>query len=304
VSPNSSNRDIIALNDDRGKGLNIGVTLQREFDFGLDLLLGYAYQDLKDVTSGARFGSTANSLYGTGAAGLDPNQEDYGTSFEEIKHRWKFEAGYEKAFFRDWTTRFNLFAEVRSGRPISWVMNDPASGRGSTFGVNRGNHLLYVPDFRNDPNPNDLRVGFVQFDSQTTLNNFRRVVEQFGLPQGQIVPKGGGSNDQPEVYQVDLQIAQDFPVPIEGHKFQVIVDFQNVLNMIDSDWGLVEEYFDSNRVISAQCADANGVAAPAGSPVCSTYRYTNFNPTSEVKNTESQLQRSVWAIQVRLRYQF
>ena len=253
--------------------------------------------------SGARFASTASSLYGTGAAGLDPNQEAYGTSFEEIRHRYKFELGYERNFFRDLATRFNLFAEVRTGRPISWVMNDPASGRGSTFGVNRGNHLLYVPDFANDPNPNDLNVGFVTFDNATTLNNFRRVVQQFGLPQGGIVPKGGGSNDQPEIAQVDLQLSQDLPTPIKGHKFQVILDVQNVLNMLNNSWGLIEEYTDTNRVISAQCADANGVAAPVGSPVCARYRYSNFGTTAEQKNTDNN-GRSLWAVQVRLRYQF
>lgn len=299
-----SNRDIIALNTDRGQTTNFSVTLQRDFDFGLGVLLGYAYQDQKDMVSGGRFGSTANSLYGGGAAGLDPNEEAYGTSFEEIKHRFKFEASYQKNFFRDLATRINLFGEVRSGRPISWVMNDPASGRGTTFGVNRGNMLLYVPDFANDPNPSDLNVGFVTFDSAATRDNFRRVVEQFGLPQGQIVPKGAGSNDQPEIYQLDLQLSQDLPTFIKGHKFQVILDVQNVLNLIDSDWGLIEEYTDANRVISAQCADANGAAAPAGSPVCVRYRYTNFNTSAETKNTESPLSRSLWAVQVRLKYQF
>lgn len=299
-----SNRDIIALNTNKGKTLNLGVTFQRDFDFGLDVLFGYAYQDQKDAISGGRFGSTANSLYGGGAAGLDPNAEAYGTSFEEIKHRWKMELGYERSFFRDLATRVNVFAEVRTGRPISFVMNDPASGRGSTFGVNRGNHLLYVPDFQNDPDPNDLNVGFVTFDSIATRNNFRRAVDLFGLPQGGIVPKGGGSDDQPEVYQVDLQLSQDLPAFMNGHKFQVILDFQNVLNMLDSDWGLVEEYNDSNRLISAQCADATGAAAPAGSAVCARYRYTNFSPTAETKNTENPLSRSLWAVQLRLRYQF
>lgn len=298
-----SNRDIITLNTDRGETTNLAFTLQRDFDFGLGLLFSYAYQDQKDMVSGGRFGSTANSLYGGGAAGLDPNEEAYGTSFEEIKHRYKFEASYRKSFFKDLFTSVNLFGEVRSGRPINWVMNDPASGRGTTFGVNRGNMLLYVPDFRADPNPNDLTVGFVTFDSVATRDNFRRVVEQFGLPQGQIVPKGGGSNDQPEIYQVDLQLAQDLPTLIKGHKFQVILDVQNVLNLINNKWGLIEEYTDANRVISAQCADANGVAAPTGSPVCTTYRYTNFNPTAETKNLDNN-GRSLWAVQVRLRYQF
>jgi hypothetical protein len=309
-----SNRDIVASNTDEGRGYTVAVSLSRSFDNGIDLLLGYAYQDLEDKISGARFASTANSLYSTGAAGLDPNEEAYGTGFEEVKHRFKAEAGFSRNLFEDFglrnerfedlNTRFNLFAEVRSGRPISFVMNDPASGRGSTFGVNRGNHLLYVPDFRNDANPNDLNVGFVTFDNAATLANFRNAVELFGLPQGRIVEKGEGSDDNPEIYQVDLQIAQDLPGALRGHKTQLIFDIQNVLNLLNDEWGIIEEYGNpETRLISAACATSTGAAAATGSPACDRYLYSNFNPTSTTKTTDTA-GRSLWAIQVRLRYQF
>jgi hypothetical protein len=231
-----------------------------------------------------------------------------------VKHRYKFEVGFDRNLFEDFgvtnpyftelKTRFNLFGEVRSGRPISFVMNDPASGRGSTFGVNRGNHLLYVPDFSADANPNDLNVGFVTFADAATLANFRNAVEFYGLPQGQIVGKGEGSDDQPEIYQLDLQIAQDLPGARPGHKTQLIFDFQNVLNMINDEWGIIEEYGNPEiRVISAQCATAAGTAAPSGSAACDRYLYSNYNPATLTKNTDTA-GRSLWALQVRLRYEF
>ena len=298
-----SNRDIVALNADNGQSYTVGLTLWRSFENGLDLQLGYARQNVEDQVSGARFASTASSLYGTGAAGLDPNEEAYGTAFEEIKNRFKAEVGYRKKFFGDFESRFNLFAETRSGRPISFVMNDPASGRGSTFGVNRGNHLLYVPDFRADTNPNDLNVGFVTFANAATLANFKNAVELFGLPQGRILEKGEGSDDNPEIYQVDFQYSQELPGFMQGHKSRLTFDLQNVLNLLNDEWGVVEEYNDSTRLISAQCATSAGVAAPTGSPVCDRYLYSNFNTTAATKTRDNN-GRSVWSVQVGLRYEF
>ena len=299
-----SNRDIIALNTDFGRSYTAGLSLNRRFDNGLEVLVGYARQDIQDQTSGARFASTASSLYGTGPAAGDPNEEAEGTSFEEIKNRYKFEIGYRRDFIRSLETRFNLFGEVRSGRPISFVMSDVQFGRGSTFGVNRGNHLLYVPDFRADANPNDLNVGFVTFDNVNTLNNFRNAVELFGLPQGRSLEKGEGSDDNPEIYQVDLQLSQELPGVFRNHRTRLTFDLQNVLNLFNDEWGLVEEYADTNRVVSVTCATStDGAAAPTGSPVCDRYRYSNFNSAATRKDIDIN-GRSVWQLQIGLKYEF
>jgi outer membrane receptor for ferrienterochelin and colicin len=296
-----NNTDLVALNTDLGESYTIGVGLQREFRNGLSLSVGYARQDLEDQNSGARFASTANSLYNSAAAGLDPNEEAFGTSPEEIKNRYKFEVGYRRNFIGDLETRFNLFGEIRDGRPTSYVMDDGVTGRSPTFGVNRDNHLLYVPDFRNDPNPNDLNVGFVTFADQATYNNFRRAVEYFKLEQGAIQGKGTG-RESPEIYLIDAQISQDLPGILRDHRTRLVFDIQNVLNLLNDEWGVVEQFNDQTRIVSAQCADANGAVSPAGSPVCARYRYSNFNQTALVK--DRNIDRSLWRLQVSLRYEF
>ncbi len=298
-----SSRDIVAINTDEGEGYTIGLSAFKSFDNGLDVLVGYARQNLEDRVSGARFASTASSLYGTGAAGLDPNEEAYGTSFEEIQNRWKAEVGYSRYFFGDLETRFNLFGEIRDGRPISFVMSDATSGRGATFGVNRGNYLFYVPDFANDADPNDLNVGIVTFDSAATRDNVRNLVETFGLEQGTILGKGEGSDDQPEIYQIDLQFSQDLPAFFLPGKFRFVADIQNVANLLNDEWGIIEEYSDTVRVVSAGCADAAGVASGTGSAVCDRYRYTNYN-SSALTRTRDNAGKSLWAIQIGLRYEF
>lgn len=298
-----SNRDIVAFNTDEGESYTVGLSAFKSFDNGLDLLLGYARQRVQDRVSGARFSSTASSLYGGGAAGLDPNEEAFGTSFEEVENRWKAEVGYSRDFFAGLETRMNLFGEIRDGRPISFVMNSPGFGRSSTFGVNRGGHLLYVPDFAADADPTDLNVGFVTFDNATTRDNFRAFVEQFGLPQGRILDKGEGSDDQPEVYQIDFQLSQELPAFFLPGRFRLVADLQNVANLLNDEWGIVEEYGDTINVISAQCATSTGAAAATGSPACDRYRYSSFNSNGN-RLTVDNNGKSLWAIQIGLRYEF
>lgn len=300
-----SNRDIVAFNGNDGESYTLGVSASRSFDNGLDVLVGYAYQRSKDQAASLRNGTTASGLYGNGVSRLDPNIEDYGTSSEEIQNRWKTEINYRHNFFGDYETRFNLFGEIRDGRPLSFTMSDATSPRSPTFGVNRGGQLFYVPDFANDANPNDLQVGNIFFDSATTRDRVRSLVDTFGLPNGRVLEKGEGSDDQPEVYQLDLQFSQELPVYFLPGRLRFTADIQNLANLLNDEWGIIEEYgsLESQNLVTAQCADAAGVAATAGNPVCTTYRYSNASPTADVINRDTA-GRSLWTIQLGLRYSF
>ena len=186
-------------------------------------------------------------------------------------------------------------------------MNSPQGTRSAVFGTNRSAYQLYVPDFASDPNPNDLDVGFVTFANQDTLNRFRAAVSKFNLPVG-IVPKGFNRN--PDINQLDLQVSQEIPAFSTGHKFKVVLDVQNVLNLLNNKWGVIEEYGSSggsssqgnNRIVDVVCADATGVAVGAGSPVCSRYRYQS--PSTTALTTTKFNDRSLWYMQVALRYEF
>ncbi|AQR63013.1 hypothetical protein BZG35_16115 [Brevundimonas sp. LM2] len=299
-----SNRDIVAFNTDEGESYTFGISAERSFfDGDLDLLVGYARSNIEDRVSGARFGSTASSLYGTGASRLDPNEEAYGTAFEQISNRYKAEVNYTHDFIDGLETRLNLFGEIRDGRPSSFTMSDTAASRSPTFGVNRGSQLLYVPDFANDANPNDLTVGFVTFADAATRDRFRSLVDTFGLEYGKIAEKGEGSDDQPETYQIDLQFSQELPAFWLPGRFRFVADVQNLANLLNDEWGIVEEYGDSLNLINAQCSDANGQVAPTGTPVCTGYRYSNASTTADTKTRDNN-GKSFWAVQLGLRYEF
>jgi outer membrane receptor for ferrienterochelin and colicin len=297
----ASGRDLVFYNTDEGYGVVAAISLAKSFDFGLDVSGSYTYQDIKDYASSLRFSSTQSSSYQS-PAGMDPNRPAYGASYEEIEHSFKFEASYNKKFFGDLNTRATLFAERRNGRPTTFVMGDPTGGRSPVFGVNRGNnHLLYVPDMSGNGGTTGLNYGLVTFADTSTRDNFIKLVNQFGLPQNQVLEKNSYKND--DISIVDLQLSQELPSLINGHKFRLTLDVSNLLNLLNNKWGIVEEYTDVNNVVAVQCATAAGTAVAAGDFSCPRYRYSSFNAGALTENID-QNGRSLWTIQVGLRYEF
>ena len=297
VNPNNTNRDVIVGNTSKGHSYTAAVSVSKSWDWGGDMSVAYARQQLKDTGAGVYFGTTAGSLYGGVMAGLDPNKDYLGRSVYEIPNRFKFSFGYHHAFFGDNETRINLFAERQDGRPFGFAMSDnSSSSRGPVFGVNRSAQLLYVPDFST---ASGLDAGIVRFATQLDADNFKRYVTNFHLPTNGLVQKY--SNTNPAINRVDMQLSQEFPGLMTGHKVQLQFDVRNLLNLVNSDWGRVTEYGDIQTLARVDCADAAGSAVTSTNASCARYRYSNV-PLKVEKTVNSQA--SLWYVQIGLRYKF
>jgi hypothetical protein len=253
---------------------------------------------------------------------MDPNGAVYGVAPNLMRRSLKLDLSYKVDLIKDFTSRFTLFAESHSGRPLSFLMVDPttsANGHNPTFGVQRDDQLAYVPQLMNAvagqpltfSTPNTLAPGgatTVVFANQQTLDQFKALVNYFGLPTG-VVKRGFGVN--PQVNVVSFQYAQEFPSPIKGHELLFTVDIANLGNLINHNWGVVREYGGltsraGTTIINAQCADASGAVAGTTSAVCSTYRYSYSNSstpqTAAIPIVDAQA--SQWSIQFGLKYKF
>ena len=295
----AGNNDLIVGNTSKGHSYTAAVTASKSWDWGGSVSVGYARQELRDLSSGLFFGTTAGSFYGSVPAGQDPNHDYLGRSVYEIPNRFKFEFGYHHNFFGDNETRVALFAERQDGRPFGFTMNDATSGRSPVFGVTKTAQALYVPDLNAPSATNPLRFGLVTFASQPDLDNFKRYAANFHLPSGGLVDKY--SNDNAPISRVDLSFSQQIPTFIPGHKIRIQADIRNVLNLLSHNWGRVAEYSDTVRLASANCADATGAAVPTTSATCVGYRYSNV-PSTVTKTINSGL--SLWYAQISLRYEF
>jgi hypothetical protein len=288
---NTANSDLAMLSTDKGKSIIAVARASKSFDFGLDTGVSYTYSDVKslsDMGSYASGGSTASGTYG-GQPMVDPNQPAYGRSSYEVRDNWKFNIDYGHAFFGDYKTSFNLFGELRSGSPYSLTMNTTSSNSrstlfGTTGGTNR--YLLYVPDVSSINA--DSKVSYA---STAVYEAFRDFVKANDLSQGII---GKNTEKNPDYFKVDLHVEQELPAPFLGSaRFKLFGDVENLLNLINSDWGSYRTYNPLTSVVNVACAQQAGTS-------CNQYSYTAFTKPT----LQANAQLGVWRVRLGARFEF
>ena len=287
----NSNTDLLLTNTQKGHSLVSVARFDKGWDWGLTIGGSFTFQDITDVSS--MNGTTASGTYGQNAA-IDPNKAAYGTSIYQIRNSWKFSVDYDHAFFGDNKTRLSLFGELRSGIPYSVTMNDPTlvNGHSAVFGTagSANRYLLYVPQ------ATDPLVVYDSTATQTALNNF---IEANGLSKyrGTIVPKN--TQRAPNWFKVDLHVDQEIPLPlVQGAKLKLFADLENVLNLIDKDWGSLRQvaFPYMAQVVNVACVPSS---TPGGNP-CAQYRYSSFsNPA-----VDNQSRFSLWGLRIGAKVQF
>lgn len=290
LTPTSANTDLFLTNTRMGHSLVAVARIDKSFDFGLSVGGSYTFQDVKDVSS--MNGTTGSGTYGQNPV-IDANKAAYGTSIYQIRNSFKVHFDFDHAFFGDYKTRFSLFGERRSGIPYSLTMNDSVQtlSHGQVFGASGSSnrYLLYVPNVASqtaDP--------LVSYDSTATYTAFSNFVTANGLKQGSTVKK----NSRTGAYfnKVDLHVDQEIPLPlVSTGRIKLFADIENVLNLIDRDWGSLRQvafpYLAS--VVNVSCATFSGNN-------CTQYRYSNFaNP-----NVDNQGRVSLYAIRVGAKVEF
>lgn len=297
-----TNQDLLLTNSNEGRGIFLTARFAKSWDFGLSIEGSYTRADVEDV--GALTSATAGSLYSNNAF-LDPNNAAYGTSIYQIRDTWKFGIDFSREFFGDYKTRFNIFGEYRSGRPYSLTMSDAfTGGRSNVFGTNgnNGRFLAYIPTL-NDP--------LVSFDSVASQDAYNTLITSLGADRfrGRIAPKN--SQQSRDVFRVDLHVEQEVPALVGDARFTLFADIENVLNLIDSDWGALRQvgFPQTASINNVQCLTAavpTGTAPTsaqiAASPTqgCVQYRYSSVR-TPTINTVTRQ---SLYGIRVGIKFSF
>jgi hypothetical protein len=280
----SNNQDVLLTNTDQGYSWNIVARLEKVWPSGLDFGFAYTFQRAFDVNSGTS--SVALSNYNNAAA-EDPNNAAYGISNYQRDNAFRVNLGYQNEFFGENLTRFDLFFNSVAGQRFSYTFQDPTPARSAVFGTTGTNtrYLLYVPNvsaINADPR--------VSYANEATYNAFRDFVLNSELAeyQGSIVPKNIGQS--PRFNKLDLRISQELPF-FRGGKWQLFADFENLLNMINKDWGSLRQvafpYY--APLVQVSCAGTTSLAA-----ACTQYRYANFRAPAETNFVNI----SVWQIRL------
>ena len=283
------NQDLFMTNSHKGRSI-VGVArFSKRFDFGLEIDGSYTRSDVKDCN--AITSATAGSLYGNNAF-HDPNSAACGRSIYEIRDQWKFGADFRRKFFGDNETRISLFGEYRTGRPYSLTMLDNSSGRLAVLGTvgNGGRLLLYVPEV-DDPK--------VVYDSTATEDALNDFIEDNDLKRGSIMKKN--SEDSRDFFKVDLHLSQEIPTYFLGSKVKLFADVENLLNMIDKDWGALRQisFPYTHSLVRVACVAAAATPSSPANP-CAQYRYSNFLAPNQTLSSR----QSLYQIRVGARFSF
>lgn len=226
--------------------------------------------------------STAGSLFTTRAV-VNPNEDIASTS--NTQTRDKIVARYTKQFefVKKWPTTISAVYEGRTGRTYSWVFQGDANGDGFT-----GNDLFYVPTGPNDPK--------VRWISTTERDAFFAFVQSSTLAKyaGQIAPRN--SEHSPWNQTVDLTLRQAIPFGWRSARAELFAQCINFANLLNKDWGLVEEVpFTYRRTVAGAIYDTT----------TNQYAYVfNGNTLSGVPTVADDTNTSRWQAKVGVTIKF
>lgn len=272
------NDAIIARSTNKGGSEQLTVSLEKPFSKTSDWSwqLAYTYTNAREVSP--LTSSTSSSQLGNVAI-FQANEEVTARSNYEIRDRFTAALNWKHDFFGDNTTSVGLFYEGRTGRAYSYTFDNDANGDG------RINDLLYIP----------TAPGDVRFNNATEESAFWQYVygnEYLNSHRGQLADRNGARGSW--VNQFDLRISQEFPGFMQGHKAEVSLDIANIGNLLNKDWGVIEEVgFPGMRGI----VEYGGIDPGTGKYV---YRFN----TPDATNIYDDRGISRWSAQVSLRYKF
>ncbi len=270
-------RDVVlADRTSKGGGESFTLSLQKPQTDRWFWQLAYTYTDATEVSPLTSSRAISNF---TNVANVNPNDIVAGRSNSAIRDRITAAVSYRVPLFNDYKTEIALFYEGRSGVPFSWTFDNDANGDGII------NDLLYVPNGRGD----------VLFGSQAEEEAFFAFLAQNpGLARFAGGNAKRNSEDSKWTNQVDLRFSQELPGLFKGNKAEIWLDVQNVLNLIDRDWGLIEEVGFPRQL---GVVEFGGIDPASGKFV---YRFN----TPDLQTLRDVTGESRWRLQLGFRYSF
>jgi hypothetical protein len=270
---NGSDNLMLTNGSDGGSSDLFSISLRKNFDWGLDLMAGYAYTDAEDVmpmTSSVALSNFEN------LATNDINDPAVATSNYVVPQRFTFSATYSNAFFGDYLTRATMFAFASEGQPQSYVMGSGDLEGDGFF----GRHLLYVPSGPSDPN--------VIFDEDFQTGEFFDWVAREGLSPGL---QARNAQHAKWSRRVDMRFDQELPTFFGDTRGRLYLKIYNVGNLINDEWGLVNDaQFFSVQVVDSSVDQDTG-----------QYIFESFSDNSIEDVIES---RSLYEIRLGVEFNF
>ena len=278
--------DVMLLrNTDKGRGAQATFALSKPMTDKWAWSLGYTYTEATEVSP---LTSSQNTSNWNNTLVFNSNENVAYDSRYAIKDRITGTLEFKHNFFGDYATRFGMFYEGRSGRPFSYIYYNDVNGDSATT-----NDLFYVPNGYGDVQ----WVGGAAMEKQ--FFDWLAKNPELAAYQGQIAPANGFRSSW--VNNFDVRISQELPGFFKGHKSEIALDIMNVGNLLNKDWGLIEDYgFYSTRRV----ANYAGIDPATGKYVYNFTGSTDNEAVQENNNDKGNTAVSRWSMMLSFKYKF
>jgi hypothetical protein len=282
---------------ERGPAWNLAASLERPFDrWLLRAKAAYSYGEAKNTVDpgSIAFGSWNNNPH-TG----DPNNPGLAYAVDSPGHRFFAVASLRRDLLPIGPTTLSIFTEGRTPGRGSYRFAGDINGDGGT-----SNDLIYIHRDISEMNFQTYSAGGNTFTAEQQAQAWNAYIEQdpyLSRNRGSYAERNAAT--LPMRWLTDVTIEQAFAQEFGGRRHQVSMraTIQNVMNLLNSDWGVGQTWVNTQPLIvptAAQGGPADGQGRPQ-------YRLRNIGGQlmdSSFRDTAGI--GDVWRIQIGLRYTF
>lgn len=302
---------LVLDNTDQGYQYSMTAQFRKNFTRDFTVMAAYTYTDAREINP--QSGSTAGGVFASQANVLGPNLSGTSYSAALTPQRIVAYASYHFEYLQKFGTTIGFTYEGRTGNNFSYLY----SGDMNSDGVN-GNDLLYIP--RNQSEivlaPSGATDPRTLNEIWTQLDNFISQDSYLNANRGKYVARN--ATFAPWVDRLNLSILQDFYLNVKGkrHTLQFSVNVDNLLNMLNSSWGLTKNAsrtqlvrflgYETPHTAGWVAQPSNGGvpwAATTGRPIYA-FDLNADNTALRSSYVNSTVVADRWQLQLGLRYSF
>ena len=277
---------IVIRNTDKGSARQLTVSLSKPMVDTWGWMVGYTHTDATEFSPAT---SSQNQSNWNNTLVFNTNEPVGYNSRYAIRDRVTAALTWQKDLFGDNTTSVGVFYEGRSGRPFSYIYYNDINGDSANT-----NDLFYVPNGPGDV----LWTGGAEME-QDFFNWMAEHAPELNAYRGQVAPanefRAGWTNT------FDVRISQEIPAFFEGHKAEIALDIMNFGNLLNEDWGQINDYgFYSTRRV----ANYAGIDPETGKYI---YNFTGNTDNAGIQETNGDGHNtgvSRWSAMLTFRYKF
>ena len=280
--------DMLLTNTDKGNSDLFSLSMAKAWD-SWDIYAAYTWQNINTVGNLSSSRNISNYKYTTKYA--DFNEDVMHRSVYEREHTLNFVANYKKFFFADHPTVFTFVGAAISGEPFSYTLGQYKDG--ALWGLDQESARDETAAFY-VPNGDVIIPSWFQSDFDSYI-----AAAGLGDLAGSFAPINGYETDWN--YRLDFKLTQEFPGLglTDKDKFVVTFDIENLLNLIDSDYGKQTKASSTARSL----AEATPVKTGDGT-FTYEYRPAYGMNLGRVDNQSLNYHRSLYRIQLGFKYIF